>query len=240
MSRDATWCLGGGGRERAFALFLVVALCVPCLGAAAEAPPPSPDARAETPPAEAPETAAPPNTRVRNYLQGEPFAPRPQPRAESEEPAPPNPVLLWGRVVLYLAVLGAVLWLALHLVKKYLPGGQKLFASPGVEVLGRTHVDARRYIALVRVGERLLVVGVGPDQMRPLTEITDQAEVAEMLAVARPKAEAGKSLFQRLFETHIEKKDRTEAAGEATVLASDLETRLGTLRSQVKALRRAE
>ena len=97
-------------------------------------------------------------------------------------------------LVLYLVLLGAGLWVGLLALKRYMPGGRQLFASPALEVLGRTHLDPRRYLTLVRTGERLLVLGVGPDSITPLTEISAKEEVTEILE----QIQAGK------FDVHLD------------------------------------
>jgi len=182
-----------------------------------------------------------PNAKVREYLNGQPFAATEGRRRDTAAPvSEKSSSLLGARIVLYLAVLGCLLWGALHLTKRLLPGGRQLFASPGVEVLGRTHLDPRRYIALVRVGRRMLVVGVGPDEMAPLAEVTGEEEVAELLAVARPKTESGLSLFQRLFHRQVAQNDAQAESVRKQAAVTDLESSLQTLRARVKAIRDIE
>ena len=113
-------------------------------------------------------------------------------------------------VLVICAVFAAIIWL----VKRYLPGHKQLFNHPSMEVLGRTHLDQRRYVSLVRVGRRILVVGVSPDSISSLSEVTDGAEVAEILEQARPKTEAGKSVFQKLFQRHVVEVEQARAEGD--------------------------
>ncbi|MBN2710955.1 MAG: flagellar biosynthetic protein FliO [Planctomycetes bacterium] len=143
-------------------------------------------------------------------------------------------------ILMYLFLLGGALWLALHFVKKYVPGGKQLFASPGMEILGRTHLDPRNYMALVRVGGRVLVVGVGPDGVRTLSEIDDDAELVRVLEENKPKSEAGASLFQRLFSAHVMKADDRADAARASNAAEDVKTSISELRDRVRNLRDAE
>lgn len=141
------------------------------------------------------------------------------------------------QAVLAVAVLAFLFWAALQGMRKYLPGGKQLFASPSMEVLGRTHLDPRRYISLVRVGRRILVVAVSADGITSLSEITDGAEVAELLEDARPKTESGVNMFQRLFTTHVTKVEEDQDLAEVECAAEDLETTLHGLRRRVNALR---
>lgn len=115
-----------------------------------------------------------------------------------------------GLVLFVIVVLGILLFLGLYIVKKVLPNGKALFSSPALEILGRTHFDAQRYLSLVRVGRRLLVVGIGPNGFSPVSEIVDEVEAAELMAVAKPKTSAGKSIFQRMFQSQLVGAEREE------------------------------
>ncbi len=109
------------------------------------------------------------------------------------------PMIVMGAIVL-----GIFLWICLNIVKKLLPGGKKLFSSPGLEILGRTHFDTQKYLALVRVGTRVLIVGVSPNGFDQLSEITDPDEVTEVLSAAKPKTSSGQNLFYKMFQKQIQ------------------------------------
>ncbi len=128
---------------------------------------------------------------------------------------------------------------ALWLVKKYVPGHKQLFNHPAIEVLGRTHLDQRRYVSLLRVGKRIVVVGVSPDEIRSLTEITEEAEVTGILEVARPKTEAGLTIFQRLFQKNMIKAEAEENRALADAEADQLTEQMAKLREQVKRIKKS-
>ncbi len=128
---------------------------------------------------------------------------------------------------------------ALWLVKKYVPGHKQLFNHPAIEVLGRTHLDQRRYVSLLRVGKRIVVVGVSPDEIRSLTEITEEAEVTGILEVARPKTEAGLTIFQRLFQKNMIKAEAEENRALADAEAEQLTEQMAKLREQVKRIKKS-
>ena len=143
-------------------------------------------------------------------------------------------------VLVYLVAMGGGLWLALKFVKKYLPGGQKYFAHPSMEILGRAPLDARRYLALVRVGRRLLVVGIGPEVMSPMADIADPDEVAGILEAGRPTSEAGKAVFRELFKRQTERAEAAARAEEARADAEALSGEVSDLRERVRSLRENE
>lgn len=130
--------------------------------------------------------------------------------------------------------------LAMYLARKYMPGGKRLFTHPSMEILGRTHIDQKRYLSLVRVGKRILVVGVSPDEMRSLSEIVDESEVTEIMQIARPKSETGLTIFQRLFQKTVIDTDTAEKEEEIRHHARELEENLSTLQARVKSIRQHE
>ena len=115
-------------------------------------------------------------------------------------------------IVMGVVVLGIFLWICLTVVKKLLPGGKKLFSSPGLEILGRTHFDSQKYMAIVRVGTRVLVVGVSPNGFDQLSEISDSEEVTDILSAAKPKTSTGQNLFYKMFQKQIQNKLTPNAA----------------------------
>lgn len=142
---------------------------------------------------------------------------------------------IWPALLSVLAVCG-LFCAALYLMKKYMPGHRQLFNHPAIEVLGRTHLDQKRFVSLVRVGKRVVVVGVSPDDMRPLSEITDEAEVTEILDQARPKTEAGLSLFQKLFKKNVIDSEAAEAREMADLKAEELKEQMLALKNRVAAI----
>lgn len=129
---------------------------------------------------------------------------------------------------------------ALFIMKKYLPGHRQLFNHPAIEVLGRTHLDQKRFVSLIRVGKRVVVVGVSPDEMRALSEITDEAEVTEILDQARPKTEAGLTLFQKLFKKNVIETEEAEAREMAGLKAEELREQMLALKQRVAGIAPAD
>ncbi len=127
------------------------------------------------------------------------------------------PMIVMGAIVL-----GIFLWICLNIVKKLLPGGKKLFSSPGLEILGRTHFDSQKYMALVRVGTRVLIVGVSPNGFDQITEISDPDEVTEVLSAAKPKTSSGQNLFYKMFQKQIQNHSSNDAQAVKNATAADL------------------
>ena len=100
----------------------------------------------------------------------------------------------WVQTVIALAIV-VVLIFALRLVLRRLAGGSyRGRAAQPIEVLARTHLASRQQLSLVRLGRRLVLVGSCPTGMSPLAEVTDPAEVAELLAGPKPVEALAESL----------------------------------------------
>ena len=142
--------------------------------------------------------------------------------------------------LLCVIVVCAVFCGILYCAKKYLPGHRQLFSHPAMEILGRTHLDQRRYVSLLRVGKRIVVIGVSPDEMRSLSEITDEEEITGIMEVARPKSEAGLNIFQRLFQRNVQQHEAAETRAIANARTAELEEQMSSLRQRVRAIRETE
>lgn len=171
---------------------------------------------------------------------------KPEDKPEDERLRPGREGNWFGVVFFLVMVLGAFLVLGLYVFKRILPNGRGLFSSPALEVLGRTHFDQQKYVALLRVGKRLLVVGVAPGGFDALTEIADEVEVADLMAVAKPKTSAGKNIFHRMFLSQLRQSERAKVFSGADAEAGDEDngadnvSALSDIQARVRSLRETE
>lgn len=86
----------------------------------------------------------------------------------------------------WVAVLKMLFWMVLvvaaiyggaRLIKRYVPAARNMFGAGTLKVVGRTFLSPKQSILLVRVGRRMLVVGVTPASMSALAEISDPEEL---------------------------------------------------------------
>lgn len=136
--------------------------------------------------------------------------------------------------------LGLVVWVALVVLKKFLPGGKGLFSTPAMEVLGRTQFEQQKYMALVRVGKRVLVIGVAPGGFDALGEITDDEEVADLMAIAKPKTSTGKDIFHKMFQRQIEGEQPVAPERGTDVSESKDGGAIADIQARVRSLREVE
>ena len=85
---------------------------------------------------------------------------------------------------------GLLLGLGVWMLKRVFPSRLPAGSGALLEVLARTPVGPKQSVVLLRVAGRVLVVGVGPESLNTLSEISDAAEV-EKLLLQPPKPPAG-------------------------------------------------
>ena len=87
-----------------------------------------------------------------------------------------------GTAVLVIAAVGV--WLTILLRRKN-PAAAGGLPAEAVEVLGRRRLDGRNSVGLVRVGGRVLVLGIGEGGLSTLCEVDDPAEVDRLAGACR-------------------------------------------------------
>lgn len=123
----------------------------------------------------------------------------PAPSSESSSRGLPASTNVWGSLVGLAVVVGGMLiasrWLRVHG-----PSSLRGLPNEAVEPLGQRVLSRGVAVHLVRCGSRMLVLGVGPDGIRTLSEITDPVEVDLLAGACRRRDEsAGGNSFAQLF-----------------------------------------
>lgn len=98
--------------------------------------------------------------------------------SEAEGRAAPAP-MEWGNGLWALGLVLAAIAGCYFLVRRFVPGSV-MSEQDGMRIIARAAVTPKQSLALVRVGRRLVMVGVSPESMATLAEITDPEEVDEM------------------------------------------------------------
>lgn len=80
--------------------------------------------------------------------------------------------MLFWVVVITVAIYGGA-----RLLKRYVPAARNMFGTGTLKVVGRTFLSPKQSILLVKVGGRMVVVGVTPTGMTALAEIRDSEEL---------------------------------------------------------------
>lgn len=93
--------------------------------------------------------------------------------------------VLWGllKIVIMLALVGWLAFISVRLLSRRMPDGR---GRGTVRVLGYVYLGGRRGVSLLKVGPRILVLGVTDHQVSLLESVTDPAEVAAIEESATP------------------------------------------------------
>lgn len=161
--------------------------------------------------------------------------PRPLPARShpttSTEPstrALPASTSVWGSLIGLGIVVGGMLvasrWLRVHG-----PASLRGLPNEAVESLGQRVLSRGVAVHLVRCGSRMLVLGVGPDGVRTLSEITDPVEVDLLAGACRRRDETanGQSFAQMFTRTTSASPVDRESRPRRNALASFAETNDG-------------
>jgi flagellar biogenesis protein FliO len=148
----------------------------------------------------------------------------------------------WWMWVQTLGILGIVLAL-MGLVLKALrrAGVGKFFggSTATIQILSRGYLSNRHQMVLVRFGQRVLLLGLGPQNLDILSEVRDPGEAAEILA----RLEGGKpgsisQGFQQTIDSAVRQYDR-EGHPESAVVEPPVTGEapaIGPLRQELRAL----
>jgi len=157
----------------------------------------------------------------------------------------------WWVLTSLLLVLALIVVTA-YLLRRFLPGSRRLGRSSAVEILSRSVINPRQSLCLVRLGNKLLLVGLSPNHMSPLASINDPEEIAQISGLLeKDSVNSISNTFGRLFhkesqgydmdiEEKIAQPDRSGPEADANEQSNWREARgeLSELLSKVKGLAR--
>ncbi len=104
--------------------------------------------------------------------------------------------LFWPLVIV-LGVIGVIVMA----VRRWLPKGSRFGGGGVINILARHHLSPKQSLCLVRLGRRVLLVGVTSDRISPVAEIGDPVEASEILAaVERGRPSSFTSVLTRFGE----------------------------------------
>ncbi len=131
------------------------------------------------------------NEKVEDVLKGES-------KGKDAGPSPYLPGLETVlRMLLWLIVLVVFIYVAIWLIRRYVPSARGMFGGGALKVVSRVHLAAKQSIVLVKLGGRFVMVGVTPVSMTPLTEITDPEEAKQLTEeLAGPSAGGASGSFK--------------------------------------------
>ena len=106
--------------------------------------------------------------------------------------------------------------------RRWMPSKSPLLGGNVVKILARHYVSGKQSVCLMRLGRRLLLVGVSPDRLSTLCEFTDPEEVAELVgAVESGRPNSFTSVFSKFAGSEAVGGDESER-GRRKVVEEDL------------------
>lgn len=169
-----------------------------------------------------------------------------QPATGDGEVVPRNAIdAPWYRhpAIALFVVVAAILGVAM-VFRKYVPSS-RMIPMQAVRVVGRAPISAKHSIALLHVGQRLLVVGMTADRVSTLSEITDPQEVSLLLGASgganRSADVFGAQLADQIEQFGMGEADDSDGAGdlEDRSLLNETKGQLQGLLRKLRSLRAA-
>ncbi len=161
---------------------------------------------------------------------------------DSEKTAPPTlpglETLL--RMVLWLGVIIVFIYVSVWLIRKYVPSARGVFGGGPLKIVTKMHVSAKQSIVLVKMGRRFVLVGVTPNSMTPLSEITDPEEAKRLTEdlAAGQDGHGSKSFRAALGEAQAEQAKASSGdaqVGEVKKELDDVRRKVSWWRGQSKS-----
>jgi len=90
--------------------------------------------------------------------------------------------LMWPLLVVLALIGGAV-----FLFRKFMPRSNRLGGGGAICVLSSHYLSSKQSLCLVRLGRRVVLVGVTPERISAVMEISDPVEMAEIVATVERK-----------------------------------------------------
>ena len=174
-----------------------------------------------------------------------------EPAAANHEPKPKAGPVTGGAI--WRTVLSLVLVLVLivggsYWLRRFSPRGSPFRRAGGLEIIARNHINPKQSMCLVRVGSRLLLVGLSPNHMASLDVIDDPEEISQVLGhIETDRSGSISNTFGRLFHRESRQYPPEEVDEEPMEMDSQDEERkpylqvrgeLAGLLNKVKGLRR--
>ena len=108
-----------------------------------------------------------------------------------------------AELIFYLILIVAMVVGLLFVLKKIIPGSHRIFDSPAIEIIGKSHLSQKQAIYLAKLGRRLLVLGVAENSVNLLAEMDDADEINSIRAI---NAQGGKESVTNAFKSVFKRK----------------------------------
>jgi flagellar biosynthetic protein FliO len=113
---------------------------------------------------------------------------------------------LWGASdFLPLAVVLALVALAAWVVKRYLPARRLVTGSGALEIMARLPLTPKQSLVLVKMGGRMVLVGVSPERVNTVCVVDDPEQVAELVGrIASQSRDSSARAFRQSLDHQVD------------------------------------
>ena len=130
-------------------------------------------------------------------------------REESAVGSSPRPNMLRGVFALFVVLVLIVL--CAFLFRKFGLRSRAGLSFRGVEVIARTSIGPKQSLCLVKLGRRLLLLGLSPNHMAPIDAIDDPDEIARIMGnIEGGKRDSISGAFNKIFHRESHSYDRLD------------------------------
>ena len=131
---------------------------------------------------------------------------------EYKEPMAANSGMNWlstaAYVITLLIVFAVVLWAAYSVSQWFGGRMNRLQAANGAAIVGAVSLGGNRQVVMLKVGERILLLGVTDQQINLLQEVTDEEQVRQLLEQHRTAVQT--NVADNLFSNQLLQLDDLE------------------------------
>ncbi len=132
--------------------------------------------------------------------------------------------LMWPLLTVLAMIGGAV-----FLFRKFVPRSNRLGRGGAIGVLSNHYLSNKQSLCLVRLGHRLVLVGVTPERISAVMEISDPVEMAEIVASVESKKEGSfTSVLSRFGNRDLPKEPARESVEEDSWIPTERLAKTGT------------
>ncbi|MBI9017111.1 MAG: FliO/MopB family protein [Phycisphaerae bacterium] len=129
---------------------------------------------------------------------------------DNNEDTKPKPFSTWKMMGSLILVIIVIFGIALA-VRRFMPGGKVLGNITAVKVLSRTAIGPRQSLCLVRLGSRILLVGLSSGHMTTLQSIDDPDEISRIMGLIESESNSSiTNSFGSLFSRESSQYDAEE------------------------------
>ena len=138
------------------------------------------------------------------------------------------------KMLMWVGVVIGFIYAAAYVIRRYVPSARNMFGSGVIKIVGRTYISSKQYLLLVKVGSRLVMVGVTGGAMSALAEISDPDEAKRI--TDEVAAQSGHSIAGS-FKKMLNQADEDYGSGEVERGSHvRTETELSGLRKELDAV----